>query len=173
MHELRSHTISVGGTRFGGQPSDLTSYFHAPEWTEAALCAQADPEEWFADKGGTTRRAKQICADCPVRVECLTMALETDSQYGVFGGMSERDRRKIKKLDWRNLDLAMFEVRLPKNSPNAKPGRIIRCGHCHKTFHPAKSSTRYCSPECAHEMKTRRERERRARAAERLGEVAA
>ena len=61
------------------------------DWREQALCAQTNPEEFFAEKGGTTKAAKQICGGCEVRPQCLSYALEADERYGVWGGLSERD----------------------------------------------------------------------------------
>jgi WhiB family redox-sensing transcriptional regulator len=67
-----------------------------PDW-EKALCRQVDPDLWFPEKGGSTRDPKAICADCPIRPECLEYALEKDERFGVWGGMSERERRRIKR----------------------------------------------------------------------------
>ena len=67
------------------------------EWQERALCAQTDPEAFFPEKGGSTREAKRICAGCEVRVECLEYALENDERFGIWGGMSERERRKQRR----------------------------------------------------------------------------
>ena len=70
----------------------------APEsWQERALCAQTDPEAFFPEKGGSTREAKRICQGCEVRDECLEYALEHDERFGIWGGLSERERRKLKK----------------------------------------------------------------------------
>ena len=68
-----------------------------PEWQERALCAQADPEAFFPEKGGSTREAKRICAGCEVRSECLEYALQHDERFGIWGGLSERERRKLKR----------------------------------------------------------------------------
>jgi WhiB family transcriptional regulator, redox-sensing transcriptional regulator len=69
----------------------------AEPWTDLALCAQADPEAWFPEKGGSTRLPKLICRGCEVRGECLDYALETDQRFGVWGGLSERERRQLKR----------------------------------------------------------------------------
>lgn len=66
-------------------------------WQEAALCAQTDPEAFFPEKGGSTREAKKVCLSCDVRSECLTYALANDERFGIWGGLSERERRKLKK----------------------------------------------------------------------------
>lgn len=66
-------------------------------WHERALCAQTDPEAFFPEKGGSTREAKRICASCEVRAECLSFALANDERFGIWGGLSERERRRLKK----------------------------------------------------------------------------
>ncbi len=64
-------------------------------WRDSAACAGVDPELHFPEKGGSTREAKRICASCPVKVECLTYALERSERWGVWGGLSERERRRL------------------------------------------------------------------------------
>jgi len=66
-------------------------------WQERALCAQTDPEAFFPEKGGSTREAKRVCLTCDVRSECLEYALAHDERFGIWGGLSERERRKLKK----------------------------------------------------------------------------
>ena len=66
-------------------------------WQERALCAQTDPEAFFPEKGGSTREAKKVCLSCDVRGECLEYALANDERFGIWGGLSERERRKLKK----------------------------------------------------------------------------
>ena len=66
-------------------------------WQERALCAQTDPEAFFPEKGGSTREAKKVCVGCEVRSECLEYALANDERFGIWGGLSERERRKLKK----------------------------------------------------------------------------
>ncbi len=67
------------------------------DWQERALCAQTDPEAFFPEKGGSTREAKRVCLGCEVRAECLEYALEHDERFGIWGGLSERERRRLKK----------------------------------------------------------------------------
>jgi len=66
-------------------------------WQERALCAQTDPEAFFPEKGGSTREAKKVCQTCEVRNDCLELALMNDERFGIWGGLSERERRKLKK----------------------------------------------------------------------------
>ncbi len=67
------------------------------QWQERALCAQTDPEAFFPEKGGSTREAKRICLGCEVRDECLEYALAHDERFGIWGGLSERERRRLKR----------------------------------------------------------------------------
>ncbi|MEE6273495.1 WhiB family transcriptional regulator [Georgenia sp. MJ206] len=79
-----------------GRPGDFWFGSDAPgAWADEALCAQTDPEEFFPEKGGSTRSAKAICARCPVSAECLTYALDNHERFGIWGGMSERERRAL------------------------------------------------------------------------------
>ncbi|MGV1034590.1 MAG: WhiB family transcriptional regulator [Microbacteriaceae bacterium] len=66
-------------------------------WQADSLCAQTDPEAFFPEKGGSTRDAKKICGSCEVRAECLEYALQNDERFGIWGGLSERERRKLRK----------------------------------------------------------------------------
>lgn len=71
--------------------------FGTPQWYELAVCAQTDPEAFFPEKGGSTREAKRVCAGCPVMQECLEYALANDERFGIWGGKSERERRRMKR----------------------------------------------------------------------------
>jgi WhiB family transcriptional regulator, redox-sensing transcriptional regulator len=82
--------LVVNGELDGDGESEL-------DWQERALCAQTDPEAFFPEKGGSTREAKRVCLTCDVRAECLEYALEHDERFGIWGGLSERERRKLKK----------------------------------------------------------------------------
>lgn len=66
-----------------------------PQWQDEALCRETDPEVFYPEKGGSTTAAKRVCMGCPVRAECLTEALERQERFGIWGGLSERERRKL------------------------------------------------------------------------------
>jgi len=66
-------------------------------WQSDSLCAQTDPEAFFPEKGGSTRDAKKICASFEVKAQCLDYALANDERFGIWGGLSERERRKLRK----------------------------------------------------------------------------
>lgn len=68
-----------------------------PHWTELALCTEVDGELFFPEQGVSARPAKAVCSRCEVRTECLEYALQNDVRFGVFGGLSERERRKLKR----------------------------------------------------------------------------
>lgn len=70
-----------------------------PAWMAEGVCAQVDPEIMYPEKGGSTREAKAVCMACPVRVACLEYALANDERFGIWGGLSERERRKLKRQD--------------------------------------------------------------------------
>ena len=66
-------------------------------WQERALCAQTDQEAFFPEKGCSTCEAKRVCLACEVRQECLEYALAHDERFGIWGGLSERERRRLKR----------------------------------------------------------------------------
>lgn len=67
------------------------------DWRDRALCAQVDLELFFPGKGGSAREAKRMCAACDARSDCLAWALEHQIRYGIWGGLSERERRKLER----------------------------------------------------------------------------
>ena len=69
----------------------------ALEWRERALCAQVDTELFFPEKGGSTKEAKAVCSRCDVRPECAAYALDRNERYGIWGGLSEVDRRRLRR----------------------------------------------------------------------------
>jgi WhiB family redox-sensing transcriptional regulator len=72
------------------------------DWRDKAKCTKA-PELFFPDKKwDPANEAKKICASCDVAVQCLQFALDNDEQDGVWGGMSESDRAKLRRLRERN-----------------------------------------------------------------------
>lgn len=68
----------------------------APEpWTADAVCQQTDPEAFFPGSGESSRRAKAVCLNCPVTEECLAYALREDIPFGIWGGLSRGERRRM------------------------------------------------------------------------------
>ena len=68
-----------------------------PTSTDEALCAQVDPELWFPETGVSNVHAKRICARCPITSACLEYALAHDERFGVWGGLSTRERRALSR----------------------------------------------------------------------------
>lgn len=100
----REYTIPPEQTAALLADTALITWFRGPvnsttdlSWQDDALCAQTDPEAFFPEKGGSTRDAKRICAMCEVRQRCLTYALKNDERFGIWGGKSERERRKMRQ----------------------------------------------------------------------------
>ncbi len=86
--------LGVPGVR---RPRSVDDDDTALAWQADALCAQTDPEAFFPEKGGSTRDAKKICTTCEVKGECLEYALQNDERFGIWGGLSERERRKLRR----------------------------------------------------------------------------
>ncbi|MFD7778835.1 WhiB family transcriptional regulator [Streptomyces sp. NPDC059753] len=76
-------------------------------WAVRAVCRTADPDELFAE-GAAQNQAKALCFGCPVRTECLAHALDHRIEHGVWGGVTERERRALllrrpRVTSWRRL----------------------------------------------------------------------
>jgi WhiB family redox-sensing transcriptional regulator len=68
------------------------------EWQTHARCAEVDPEIFFPERGGSSKAARAVCCDCQVKLECLEYALNNKEQFGIWGGTSERERRRLRKV---------------------------------------------------------------------------
>jgi WhiB family transcriptional regulator, redox-sensing transcriptional regulator len=77
------------------------------DWAAKAQCQASRPDELFV-RGAAQNKAKQLCGGCPVRTECLAEALDHQIEWGVWGGMTERERRAILRkrpnvTSWRSI----------------------------------------------------------------------
>lgn len=84
------------------------------DWSAKAACRTTDPDALFV-QGAAQNRAKAICLGCSVRTECLADALDNRIEFGVWGGMTERERRALLRrrpqvMSWRGL-LEMAKTR--------------------------------------------------------------
>jgi WhiB family transcriptional regulator, redox-sensing transcriptional regulator len=66
-------------------------------WQDKANCLGVDPDLFFPERGASTREAKEVCRGCVVRMECLEYALVNGEKFGIWGGMSERERRRVRR----------------------------------------------------------------------------
>ena len=66
-------------------------------WQERANCLGVDPDLFFPERGASTKEAKAVCGGCEVKSECLEYALRHGEKFGIWGGMSERERRRIRR----------------------------------------------------------------------------
>jgi WhiB family redox-sensing transcriptional regulator len=66
-------------------------------WQDYANCLGVDPDLFFPERGASTREAKEVCRGCIVRAQCLEYALVHSEKFGIWGGMSERERRRIRR----------------------------------------------------------------------------
>lgn len=69
---------------------------HPGTWPSQALCAQTDPELFFPEEGENSTQAKSVCSACNVRTQCLDYALNNDEPFGIWGGLSTRERDRLK-----------------------------------------------------------------------------
>jgi len=76
------------------------------DWASSAACRSAQPDELFV-RGAEQNKAKLVCAGCTVRTECLAEALDNQIEWGVWGGMTERERRALLRrrsvTSWRSV----------------------------------------------------------------------
>jgi WhiB family redox-sensing transcriptional regulator len=68
-----------------------------PTWQRSANCLGVDPDLFFPERGGSTREAKEVCRGCVVRKDCLQYALDNSEKFGIWGGLSERERRRLRR----------------------------------------------------------------------------
>lgn len=98
-------------------------------WSALAACRSTDPDELFVQGAGQAR-AKTVCTGCPVRTECLADALDNRVEFGVWGGMTERERRALLRrrpsiTSWRRLletARAEYEAGDCRSSPLSNEG---------------------------------------------------
>src|SRR5213082_121942 len=98
------------------------------DWTTRAACRDGAPDSLFV-QGAAQNRAKSVCLGCPVRTECLADSLDNRVEFGVWGGMTERERRALLRRrpevsSWRRLlDSARAEFEA-SHERDAKPAAI-------------------------------------------------
>ena len=101
----------------------------AQDWTARSACRTSDPDELFVT-GAAQNRAKAVCLGCPVRTECLGDALDNRVEFGVWGGMTERERRALLRrrpnvTSWRRL---LEAARVEHEARTRGEGRLRAAG---------------------------------------------
>ena len=66
-------------------------------WQMLSNCLGVDPDLFFPERGASTKDAKAVCQGCVVREDCLEYALTNREKFGIWGGLSERERRRIRR----------------------------------------------------------------------------
>jgi WhiB family transcriptional regulator, redox-sensing transcriptional regulator len=66
-------------------------------WWDFANCLGVEPDLFFPERGASTKEAKEVCRGCVVREDCLEYALDHGEKFGIWGGMSERERRRLRR----------------------------------------------------------------------------
>lgn len=69
----------------------------AKGWQDFANCRGVDPDLFFPERGASTREAREVCKGCVVREDCLEYSLAKGEKFGIWGGLSERERRRIRR----------------------------------------------------------------------------
>jgi WhiB family redox-sensing transcriptional regulator len=101
------------------------------DWPSLAACRNGDPDALFV-QGAEQNVAKRICRSCPVRMECLADALDNRIEFGVWGGMTERERRALLRrhpnvTSWRRtFEAAMRDRGLDKGLTEKE---LVDAGH--------------------------------------------
>lgn len=80
--------------------------FPDPRWSDLAACADYDTEFFYPPKGVSARKAKAVCADCPVINECREFALRVPEEHGVWGGTTPEERKALRRQSKRLLSVS-------------------------------------------------------------------
>ncbi len=105
VNTRRTATVDVRGVQDGRQfmqfpeHESVDNSVLSPErgWQDEANCLGVDPDLFFPERGASTREAKEVCRGCVVRNECLEYALVNGEKFGIWGGLSERERRRLRR----------------------------------------------------------------------------
>lgn len=85
-----NRTIDVSSESYEARPE-------LPTWETFRNCADVDPDLFFPERGASQKEAKAVCKGCVVREDCLEYALANGEKFGIWGGLSERERRRIRR----------------------------------------------------------------------------
>jgi WhiB family redox-sensing transcriptional regulator len=85
------------GEEYNVEIVELMSGMEDRGWQARANCMGVDPDLFFPERGASTREAKEVCRGCVAREDCLEYALDNGEKFGIWGGMSERERRRLRR----------------------------------------------------------------------------
>lgn len=108
-------------------------------WPESAACRTGDPDALFVN-GAEQNIAKKICRNCPVKYECLADALDNRIEFGVWGGMTERERRALLRrhpavASWkRTFEVAAADQKEWLERQSARPELAVAAGQAATDF---------------------------------------
>ena len=88
---------ATGGEELNVDIVELMSGMEDRGWQARANCMGVDPDLFFPERGASTREAKEVCRGCVAREDCLEYALDNGEKFGIWGGMSERERRRLRR----------------------------------------------------------------------------
>ncbi|MEY2756031.1 MAG: hypothetical protein RJB65_2389 [Actinomycetota bacterium] len=97
MSHTHIHTNETRVDLRGAAPSETERTEPAAGWQDEANCLGVDPDLFFPERGASTREAKEVCRGCVVRLDCLEYALVNGEKFGIWGGLSERERRRLRR----------------------------------------------------------------------------
>src|SRR5215216_1852409 len=90
---VATRSAAAGGSRMARLAFDELD----TSWQDYANCLGVDPDLFFPERGASTREAKAVCRGCVVREDCLEYALAHGEKFGIWGGLSERERRRVRR----------------------------------------------------------------------------
>jgi WhiB family transcriptional regulator, redox-sensing transcriptional regulator len=97
MVVITSVVYTSGGKESNVEIVELMSGMEDRGWQARANCMGVDPDLFFPERGASTREAKEVCRGCVAREDCLEYALDNGEKFGIWGGMSERERRRLRR----------------------------------------------------------------------------
>lgn len=101
IHTISQNPPGAPADAVTGPTADTAVAFEvdepAEDWQNFANCLGVDPDLFFPERGASTKEAKAVCQACVVREDCLEYALENSEKFGIWGGLSERERRRLRR----------------------------------------------------------------------------
>jgi hypothetical protein len=119
----------------------------APGWQRRAACRTEDPESFFPEWDGAARAAQAVCAGCPVRAECLDYAIKRGITHGIWGGLTEQERRPLANPDALPMCRNDLHVMTEKNT-YTYPNGVKSCRACREAGNQRREPRRHDGKPC-------------------------